>query len=703
MKKLEFRKLIFIFIFILCLNKTNENFCTQASCNMNGIDYSIEAILYTDGNGVRSKFNSYNDDIIQCYECPGISPSSFYFIREDGSCLITECDGGKIIEKTNECVYKSISDLFSLGDFYYCYEPLNAICIDKNCECQSYFYIEYISGTKKKYHCLDSTSLISSDYKFYNYKTKELYLYKCPDNFRYMKLRYIYPDISRCSDSCETSEYIISVLDTNNLIMNEYCVDNCTDITNAPNIDSSLTNYKFEYINNNVKHCLKKCPSGTFEKTYIEQNAPNKFACVPPEECTFYDRDLPSCLNSCDQSDNKKYHKYGSNECISACPIEEYKYEYENGNDKICYKIDNCAFVLETDTFKECIFSSCSESKQYPNQYLYHNINSKFCLKQCTLPNRYYAEDKKICYSSCSEIPEDYKYEENDYRNIELDNQNPKKCYKTMSDTNCEAYYKKPNGIFKCMKKSDCFDLNLKYFLGSECKDNCYGFYQIELEENLNKYIKCFETLDDALKDDIVKFCDISQKKCWKEFPNDDTYYINSIFGNPNTKYELVKNCPNYYYKRDDSNNIDNNILNKFWCTDNCKDKNKFFYRNNKQCFDSCIEIFKYYFDESNNECLDSCELRPDKKFSFKSLGTNQEKCLSSCDSNSVGTRGYYHNYDSNFCLLECNADYSGYIYYMYSSNTNDENNFICYPSCLRIPGGEYKYASRVDGQNMYF
>ena len=86
-----------------------------------------------------------------------------------------------------------------------------------------------------------------------------------------MKLRYIYPDISRCSDSCETSEYIISVLDTNNLIMNEYCIDNCIDITNAPNIDSSLTNYKFEYINNNVKHCLKKCPSGTFEKTYIEQ------------------------------------------------------------------------------------------------------------------------------------------------------------------------------------------------------------------------------------------------------------------------------------------------------------------------------------------------------------------------------------------------------------------------------------------------
>ena len=75
MKKLTFQKLIYIFIFILCLNKTNENFCTQASCNMNGIDYSIEAILYTDGNGVRSKFNSYNDDNIDCYNCPGISPS----------------------------------------------------------------------------------------------------------------------------------------------------------------------------------------------------------------------------------------------------------------------------------------------------------------------------------------------------------------------------------------------------------------------------------------------------------------------------------------------------------------------------------------------------------------------------------------------------------------------------------------------------
>ena len=67
-------------------------------------------------------------------------------------------------------------------------------------------------------------------------------------------------------------------------------------------------------------------------------------------------------------------------------------------------------------------------------------------------------------------------------------------------------------------EKSDCFDLNLKYFLGSECKDNCYGFYQIELEENLNKYIKCFESLDEALSDDNVKFCDISQKNVGKNF-----------------------------------------------------------------------------------------------------------------------------------------------------------------------------------------
>ena len=64
MNKLIFRKLIFIFIFIFCLNKTNQNFCTKTSCSIDSNDYSIEAILYTDGNGVRSKFNSYNDDNI---------------------------------------------------------------------------------------------------------------------------------------------------------------------------------------------------------------------------------------------------------------------------------------------------------------------------------------------------------------------------------------------------------------------------------------------------------------------------------------------------------------------------------------------------------------------------------------------------------------------------------------------------------------
>ena len=70
---------------------------------------------------------------------------------------------------------------------------------------------------------------------------------------------------------------------------------------------------------------------------------------------------------------------------------------------------------------------------------------------------------------------------------------------------------------------------------------------------------------------------------------------VKGIAENGGGEYELVKNCPHYYYKRND---FTENTLNTYWCVDDCKTMNKFFDRNNKECFDSCNEITKYY------ECL---------------------------------------------------------------------------------------------------
>ena len=700
MKNLKILKFIFTFVFLLFHKILALNFCSETSCTISDgtstNSYSVQKELYS-GSNVRPKYiQDSSTGSIECHRCSGISQNSIYTIDINGRCLVGHCEeGGKILDKTNECTSLVLNNLFLLGDVYYCQQPSNTNCENKKCVCKSYYFTEYLLGEKKRYTCLDTIPDSTTGYKYYNYKTNEFYLNKCPDDYRYMKLKYdASRTITRCSDSCEDSEFVISV--NTNLHSDDYCVNNCLDIAHLPDIDSSLTKYKYEYINDGNRKCLEKCPSGTFIKTVtiIDPNSnPNanvdKFVCVPPEQCNFYVANTDSCLSECDQNSNYKYHKYGSNECLETCPLEEYKYEREF----ICYKIDDCPFVSEANSQKECLLA-CADITHY------HEHDSKFCLEQCSTNNRYHAENQYVCYSSCIDIPGDYKYEEMDEEQNSND-QNPKICYHERPTSSCEAYIKKSDGVMKCMSKSTCIDKNLKYFIDLECKNNCNGFYQIELTEGSYNYIRCFETLEDALNNGNVQFCDKSQKKCWKDFPSDDIYYNNSIFENHNTKYELVKQCTNFYYAR---TGFSLSSLNTNWCTDNCKNientQPKFFYGDNKNCLNSCKDIHKYYYDKDNNQCLDSCEDRPEKRFHYQirypdSSDANPVECLDKCDGGEVSTRGYHYNYDSFICILNCNDDNSGYIYTKYSENNNDESTFICYPSCKTIPGGSYQYGTK--------
>ena len=78
-----------------------------------------------------------------------------------------------------------------------------------------------------------------------------------------------------------------------------------------------------------------------------------------------------------------------------------------------------------------------------------------------------------------------------DYPLISNDNQSPKICYHERPQTGfCEAYLRYNNGVLKCMSKSTCIDINYKYFIDLECKEDCNGFYQIELTEGSYNYIR---------------------------------------------------------------------------------------------------------------------------------------------------------------------------------------------------------------------
>ena len=65
-----------------------------------------------------------------------------------------------------------------------------------------------------------------------------------------------------CSDSCEISELNLAIIDNDNNI-NEYYVDSCKDERHSP---SGSSDYKYEYINNDVKSWVKKCSPGNYTR-----------------------------------------------------------------------------------------------------------------------------------------------------------------------------------------------------------------------------------------------------------------------------------------------------------------------------------------------------------------------------------------------------------------------------------------------------
>ena len=64
----------------------------------------------------------------------------------------------------------------------------------------------------------------------------------------------------------------------------------------------------------------------------------------------------------------------------------------------------------------------------------------------------------------------------------------------------------------------------------------------------------------------------------------------------------------------------------------------------------NCISNNKYFYDDSNYECLDTCKGRVGKEFYnyFTSTPTTLQQCLSGCN----GSNKYY-NFDSNVCLTQ--------------------------------------------------
>ena len=386
--------------------------------------------------------------------------------------------------------------------------------------------------------------------------------------------------------------------------------------------------------------------------------------CVPRHLCRFYSDN--NCWDDCSQtSPIKPYHNYGDKECINGCTGE---YLYKNETYKICYKKEQCTFIdISTPTNYLCYHDSCPGGK-------YHNFDSKICVDSCTGDRPSYAIGINTCYASCKDIPSgNYIYE---YNNI---------CYTTREGITCDYYYKKIDGVLKCATATNCNDMNYKYIIGEECRDNCDGYFKLKVADGLTK---CFSTLSKALEDIDVNYYNLKSKLLWEDLPYG--YYINkkiklTLSAVEIIKYEVVEECENYYYIESSS---------KF-CTNDCKfdvnnevNINKYFVRGNKKCESSCINFSpkKYYYDPYTLECLDTCEGRL-KRFQNPINEVSSQECLMSCNSlDSPSSNGPYYNYDSNICLSSCEVN-NPKSYFYHSSLEK-----VCYPSCSDIPGGINKF-----------
>ena len=111
-------------------------------------------------------------------------------------------------------------------------------------------------------------------------------------------------------------------------------------------------------------------------------------------------------------------------------------------------------------------------------------------------------------------------------------------------------------------------------------------------------------------------------------------------------------------------------------------------------CYNSCNDVSgKNYHNFGSKECISDCN---NGEYLYKDEDTSNKICYKKeqckfideidkkCYFTNCPSGNSFHNYDSNICISSCD---SGYIYKIDGGTT-------CYPSCLTIPNGNYRYVS---------
>ena len=464
-------------------------------------------------------------------------------------------------------------------------------------------------------------------------------------------------------------------------LIGQQCASSCDNIDDYKYEDNSaLSGSIFIRCFNSPSDCLTHFTSSTIDKIYyspklkycwtqmqsdlyINKIDSNKYELV--EECDkfFYSDNYGynNCHETCETGTGdgvKKFFVSGNKKCASSC--EEFQKYYYSPDNNEC--LDTCKGrsnygtqkgPTNPQTVQKCL-ANCVDNDGTTTNY-YYNYDSNICMDYCGKDGSdkiYHVEDGYICYSSCSEIPGDYKYE----KKTTVEGSSPS-IYNYICSDNCNYYYLNSDGSKKCQDAIDCFNMNYIYLIENSnsqyiCKNQCDDYYKLDITIPINsedkQFIRCFQDYND----------------CYN--------YINQLEGTPTNDpiyyNEKAKRCwqtpPDYYYIIDNSDNS-----NKFKVVDKCD---------------------KYYYIDNNNykHCTTACKTTDTPSLNLYFYNAGYYICCPGCQNNE------FYDYDSKICIEKCGNGNSLYLYHTNIGDGNSQDQ-ICYPSCKDIPNGNYVYESQ--------
>ena len=581
-----------------------------------------------------------------CIDCTNLKISNIY-CKE--SCDDNEC----YFEDTNSNQCNPISD-----NFYYINEISGKkICVN-DCKSKGKFFFP---GTKE---CLQECKKTISGVgkKFYYDPTDNSCLEQCPILFKFL-VENTYKCLSECPENYPyylkdanyaTNNHLICkrfhpCSGDNYLILDGQCASpqNCETAgknkINSKNICESSCEGSYSYIEK-VTNGVYKCRQNCNNKYIINTNE-----CV--DKCPFGNHYISSnnvCEPNCDVNENKFYlfseeDGYKIYKCKSSCPAGYLLTKYDN-SDNQCYSKcpDSHKYLLSSEN--KC-YDSCKNVASYPFSltYIENNIEKYICASSCNSANPNYEDIDKECKSGCNI---------GNKRVIDYDG----KC------------------IDKCVQTS-----NYKFNLDGKCVNKCTGNKNRYYDEN-SEYI-CVENClahDNYILNDKC----VSQTSC-----SNSEYYYNPVKKNgiATGEYECVLNCPNGFFKTENSDKI---------CVEQCLTTD-FALIDTKECVSDCnIQIpgdstktyhtYKPGTTYTINTCVKDCP--EDKPYLNGNECTNScpnyiedNKCVTSCTTHNYYIGQILPNDEEtlNICRDDCPQKYPYYI-----ENPQDNNKFICSHEC---------------------